>query len=1225
MMQDIVAYLKRWRLFVGKAMADVPPFSIVLLPVSSDTLFCGLAGVIALKGAKTYEDMDILDRLKRSFEGIRIKRIDKVVEGSAATQTYLSPEDLPAFEEDLYLLKQDSSLQHGLINIGQLDELKDLAKDMHAFSVNEDRSVEKNARNFPPADLEIISGRLIALKDIVWALENDLLSNQEKIASLSGDNGYVTKESFAPYKDMNLCLNALDRLEVRGRDSSGLQMSLFFDDDKELNSYIDQIKDQGLYNEVIERSSPGDIVNRSINITESSITFTYKTALVTGELGENTASLRQYIRQDGLLKEALMHKAASRMYLAHTRWASVGAINETNCHPVNNHTVASKDRPGMNKTYPKYPCGPWAINVALNGDIDNHNELLNELMRDDIVIDKAVTTDTKAIPLQIEHYLYQGHDLKEAFRLAVNDFEGSHAISMQSNLEPGKVYLALKGSGQSIYIGLCNDKYIFSSEVYGLVEETRYFVKMDGEACRIPGDQKTRGQIYVLHEDRGAGIDGIEALYYDGFPLEITGDSIKTAEITTRDIDRGDHPHYLLKEILDSPQSVRKTLRGKYRFADKDSAWFNIDETIFPDKIRQAIMDGRIRNIYVIGQGTAAVAASAIAEASAAYLRGSQIAVHTKKASELSGFCMDDDMSDTLVIAITQSGTTTDTNRAVDMARLNGAHLIAIVNRRQSDITQKAHGVFYTSDGRDIEMSVASTKAFYSQIIAGYVLSLFMADIAGTLSKSRIASELKRLEQAPGVMDSIIDKRDLIKRSAWNLVRQKQYWAVVGSGSNKVASDEIRIKLSELCYKTISSDIIEDKKHIDLSSEPLIMVCAAGTPDIVLDDIIKDVAIFKAHAASVVVIADEGEDRFGHIADSVIHVPKAAFPLSVIENTVVGHIWGYYAACSLDEMSATIKGYRRRISDIMKRHISLDYSLYESLADKDLQSVINGFGRVFHAWRTGKELSTLGVDTATDISLLLKYCAGKLPVEDFRMDFDGKRTSPSPIDMLDITLGKSIDELSRPVDAIRHQAKTVTVGTSRRIEAPGGIIFDAIKALGFSIENLSAKNGVMIKRLQDVTSRIKGHTFYMVEGLDSLGKPDDETTIRVIGKDGIAGSMHSRAEDKSMLMGAKRTIVRTGEIYAGAGRSDNASIIIIPLLGPEHIISDIVLLHVVFNDDIDAGLKKAVLGEKFNDIRNLVNECNIDWDDMFIGNLPVQFLLGEDVEVIANRIILEKK
>ena len=103
----------------------------------------------------------------------------------------------------------------------------------------------------------------------------------------------------------------------------------------------------------------------------------------------------------------------------------------------------------------------------------------------------------------------------------------------------------------------------------------------------------------------------------------------------------------------------------------------------------------------------------------------------------------------------------------------------------------------------------------------------------------------------------------------------KKFWAIVGSGPNKAAADEIRIKLSELCYKTISSDIVENKKHIDFSAEPLILVCAAGNPGAVVEDIVKDVAIFKAHKAAVVVFAEEDDDRFDKIADAVIPIPAA--------------------------------------------------------------------------------------------------------------------------------------------------------------------------------------------------------------------------------------------------------------------------------------------------------------------------------------------------------------
>ncbi|MGC9325297.1 MAG: SIS domain-containing protein, partial [Desulfomonilia bacterium] len=688
----------------------------------------------------------------------------------------------------------------------------------------------------------------------------------------------------------------------------------------------------------------------------------------------------------------------------------------------------------------------------------------------------------------------------------------------------------------------------------------------------------------------------------------------------TRDIDRGSHPHFLLKEILDAPHSVRKTLRGRYRIVSTDEVIFNLDEDIVPRETREKLTSGSIRKIFVIGQGTAAVASAAVGDAISTFLKDTSIGIYSKKASDLSGFLLDEDMSDSIVIAITQSGTTTDTNRAVAMAKQRGADVIAIVNRRQSDITNKAGGVFYTSDGRDIEMSVASTKAFYSQIAAGYVLALFMAKLLETLSDGDISWMLKQLEKAPDLMEQVIAGRDAIRKSAWDLVRRKQYWAVVGSGSNKVASDEIRIKLSELCYKTISSDVIEDKKHIDLSSEPLIIVCAAGSPEIVLEDIVKDVSIFKAHASSVVVVTDEGEKRFDPVTDSVIHVPRADFPVSVILNTLAGHIWGYYAACSLDALAGTFKTFRSRVSDVVREHERKGYTLYESIEDTDLHKIVDDFSLDYTSFRRSGELTSLSVDVASDITLLLKYVLGKMPLDDFWIDFQGKRVSPSPIDMLDISLGCAIDELSRPIDAIRHQAKTVTVGTSRKVEAPSGILFELIEDLGFTPENVSAKNVLTLKRLQAAVERIHGSTLYEVRGLDDTGKPTDASTVKIVKRKGVALQMRSRVEKTGPLMGTKRTITRNGEVYAGIGRSDNASIVIIPILNENRIIHHLLLAHIEFNEILDVDGKKLVLGEKFNDIKNLINEYNISWNDSYLSSLSARFLLSEDVDVIAGVI-----
>jgi glucosamine--fructose-6-phosphate aminotransferase (isomerizing) len=555
------------------------------------------------------------------------------------------------------------------------------------------------------------------------------------------------------------------------------------------------------------------------------------------------------------------------------------------------------------------------------------------------------------------------------------------------------------------------------------------------------------------------------------------------------------------------------------------------------------------------------------------------------------------------------------------MAKERGAHLIAIVNRRQSDITHVADGVFYTSDGRDIEMSVASTKAFYSQIVAGYVLALYFAQILGVMSDDLIARELLNLEDVPDKMNSVIAIKEKIRNSAWDIVKKKKYWAIVGSGPNKVAADEIRIKLSELCYKTISSDIVENKKHIDLSAEPLIIVCAAGNPGPVVEDIVKDVAIFKAHSAGVVVITDEGETRFNNIADSVISVPGSTYPASVILNTLVGHIWGYYAACSINEDADFFRSFRNKLSQKMDELDKKDDLIFDRIADAGLHKLVEEFSSDFRSRRNRGLFSSMSVDVASDITLLLKYVAGKLPLEDFWEEFKEKRTSSSPLDMLDVCLGRTIDELSRPVDAIRHQAKTVTVGTSRKGEIPRGILFDLLGRLGFSLENLTSKEGFTARRLQGTISGTKGYTLYNIENLDDEGKPRDVSSISIEKKGGIALEMKSRVGKHTLLKGTKKSIVSTGDIYAGLGKFDKAPIVIVPLMGEDHSIKNILLVHVSFKEDLRVSEKKAVLGGKFNNIRDLINECDFSWDDNYLEGLPIEFLLGESADVISSRIM----
>ncbi len=1221
-------FLAVCQIYIGKHSSSVSGPAVIFLPVMNSQLNCGFAGLMTFRSADKSEAFNADLTLSELWEKIKTSDLKNALSGKIAVNDYLQgTETLNTMEKITAELKEENRQEILFFQKERSGGLLRLVEALKLFLEEEEKTLEDNAANFSSTDLEIINSRIVFLKDIQWGLEKDILDNFAKITDLSGakDSTAINPAAFKKYRQINLLLNSLNRLEVRGRDSAGLQIIFTLKNEKDLENILSCIQENGLYEDYLKRSQGGDTLNGLICAAHSmvagkkrtTVTFTYKTFSIVGELGRNACELKQSIKQDRILQAFARTETMCETALMHTRWASVGSITEENCHPVNNYKPNRKS-----PVFPFYSKSEANVNAILNGDIDNYSALYDALELDKEPIDSRVTTDTKIIPLQIEKHLKAGHDLAESFRLAVNDFEGSHAIVMTCDLEPGKFFLALKGSGQSIYVGIGPDQYMFSSELYGLVEVMPHFIKMNGETVAA-GENVSKGQIFILDQNSSGGVKGIKACYYDGARITLNKNSLQKAEITTRDIDRGDYPHFFLKEISESAVSIRKTLRGKYRITEgggsSPQVIFNLGTNIIPAAVQSALKRGEIKNIIVIGHGTAAVAGVAVADALAHYLKDKNVNVTARLASELSGFLLKDSLAGTLVIPITQSGTTTDTNRAVAMAKERGAFVISIVNRRQSDITAKSHGVFYTSDGRDIEMSVASTKAFYSQIVAGQVLSLFIAQLLEARTDDYIASKLRNLEAAPQLMARIFKYRDQIAASVEKTSAHK-FWAIVGSGPNKAAADEIRIKLSELCYKTISSDVVENKKHIDLSAEPLILVCASGSPRPVMDDILKEVEIFKAHKAAVIVFAEEEDHRFDKVADAVIPIPVAAMPLPVILNTMAGHLWGYYAACSINKEASIFKEFRNDLNLAMAQQVKNDYSLYEKIADARLRQIINKFDKAFHQHRNEGAFNLLGVKTISDLIILLKYASGKLPLDDFRHEFKVDNGFVSPLNFLDVVLGKAIDELTRPIDAIRHQAKTVTVGTTRKETVLKGVIFDLLEKLNFTVKDLTYKNVMTVSRIQPVVSAVRGYTLYGVNNLDARGNPSDDSTIAIVKKDGIASGMKSRAETSRMLMGTKRTIVSTGHVYIGKGKADGASIVILPLKTGSEFINNLLLLHVEYNELLPVSKKKEVLGYRYNDIRNLVNEYNIVWNDNYLEKIPIADLFSEPVEILAGRI-----
>jgi len=1225
----IVSLLGGLRIYLGKHISRVPAGSIVLFPCATNICPCGITGIVAIKtrdGSVPDFAMppvaDMIRQIGRASGGI-----DEAAENAIGAD-YLGGE---ALVEDLYAairsLKSRSAFYHMFTHPEERRMLEGFSEQLGGIIDTESQRLNRLMGRLTPERVEIMSQRIERLKDTAWCVNTELIDNIDKVSLLQGDAGSPpAMATVAALKNINAVLNSIDRLEVRGRDSAGISL-LFIMDRPDYEAFREQLDAQGLTADFDSRQSFNTISNRSISVNEASpdvteaaasLAITYKVAAEIGGLGENIACIRRQIVEDPILKQVLKTPFRYHTVSAHTRWASIGAINEANCHPVDNRTMTETANTN------------GIIHICLNGDIDNYQTIKAGYAARGIQIPPEITCDTKIIPIHIQSYLSRGYPIETAFRLAVNDFEGSHAISMHTDLAPGKLFLALKGSGQAIFVGLAEDHYIPSSEIYGLVEETADYLKLDGGASHSDADgNPVYGQIFIVDQSSAGGLDGVRAMRYDGTPVDLTADDIRRTPLTSRDIDRQHFNHYFLKEISESPVSVRKTLENRWKIIENGGSRYvlTLDASMVPTGLVSALKADAIRRILFIGQGTAGVAAQACADIMRFYLKNPAIQVEALKSSELSGFITEtDNLRETLLVPISQSGTTTDTNRTVDMMKQLGAWAIGIVNRRDSDMTFKVDGVIYTSSGRDIEMSVASTKAFYSQIIAGALLGLYLTQLTGRRNDAFISHEIKQMLEMPGKMETVLAAADRIQFSAQRLAVQRTYWAAVGSGPNKSAADEIRIKLSELCYKTISSDFVEDKKHIDLSSEPLIFVCAAGSRRSVVGDIIKDTAIFRSHKALPVVIADEHEDRFDPYAADVIHVPTVSEHFAPILNTLVGHIWGYYAALAINEGSRFLYDFRQDLQDTIHRLTEEQMDIFEIALEKSFREKIVHFYTEFRKKQANNDLpSPLGIKGATNLTLLLKYLAGRLPLSDFEIDFGVKGTAKNMFEKLFESLGEAINCLARPIDAIKHQAKTVTVGTSRIEEKAEGVLFDVLGEHEFSIAQLSISNIMVLRNLQLIISGIKGLTLYQVSGVNLLGEPTDETRIRIIKKEGTSNEIQSRAEGDNTLKGTKKIIVRQGNVYIGKGRRDERSLVIIPIISTDpnrpNTIEYLMLLEIAFKADVDLASKVKALGGKHEHIKNLVQENNIKWEDRFLELIDMSELFGRSAEKVSEMIL----
>ena len=1038
-----------------------------------------------------------------------------------------------------------------------------------------EQRVDSGAVRFDAAQLEAFNAALVRLKDAVWAVRADRLRTAREVSALAG--------SHAPTSTVDACtaiqlaLSAIDRLEVRGRDSAGLHLL---------------VEGHGLdlgAERLGERLTDRLFTSTAVRAPSGLLSIVYKAAAEIGELGDNTRALRRAIVEDDLLHRALAAPSAQVTVLGHTRWASVGIISEANAHPLNSDEEGGEHRP--------------YVTAALNGDVDNYAELRDAA---GLQIPPEVTTDAKVIPTLVSRAIAAGASPEEAFRATVASFSGSVAIGASVADRPGQLLLALRGSGQALYVGLAEDAFVVASEPYGLVEEAQRYLRMDGESAS--GRTGEAGQIVVLDRDEAGTVAGIRRMAYDGTDLPVGEDDLTTAQITTRDIDRGENPHFFLKEITEAPRSLRKTLRGKLVERDGRTG-VDLGDEALPAAVRERLASGSIKRIIAIGQGTAAVAGQSAANALRDAMHPAPIRVEWTQATELSGFGLADEMDDTLIIAISQSGTSTDTNRTVDLVRARGAAVISIVNRRNSDLCDKSDGVLFTSDGRDVEMSVASTKAFYAQIAAGFLLAAAIGEVTGYGDPVATARLLDGLRELPDAMERVLATRESIGHAAAAYAPSRVYWAVVGNGSNRIAANEIRIKLSELAYKSIGVDATEDKKHIDLSAEPLIIVCAAGLDGATADDVAKEVAIFRAHKAAPIVIATESEDRFG-AALAVIAVPEVHPSLAFVLSAMAGHLFGYEAALAIDAHARPLREARGAIESVVERG---QRDLLERLGVE----IALPSARFNDGLRSGHYDGNLDARTAVRVVSLLRYAQGQLPLEAYEVEHGKVGTPSAVIEDLTDALTRGIEQLTRPIDAIKHQAKTVTVGTSRSEEALfESPLVQAVLDTGTPRDRLSYRSLRILAALDPAVARVTGYTRYQVEGDPATG----HASATVIDKGGSAAALRSRTEGHPVLQGTKNLAARQRLVTATKGRSDGRTVIIIPeTKGSET--TGITLLQVDFEGKLEPPAARAVLEgyqSRMAALSDAILETEASFRDDVLGEIPIVDLLTEPVHVLAD-------
>ncbi len=497
--------------------------------------------------------------------------------------------------------------------------------------------------------------------------------------------------------------------------------------------------------------------------------------------------------------------------IGHTRWATHGEPSTTNAHP---HCNSDK-----------------TIAIVHNGIIENYQHLKAKLVKRGYHFTSE--TDTEVVVQLLDRY-YEGNPLEAIFNVMLR-IQGSYSLGVVFSDHPGEIYAVRKAS--PLIVGLSDEGNFIASDVPAILSHTRKVVFIE--------DQEV-----VKLSPEGVAFYNFDKEEIEKQPSFIDWDA-EAAE-------KGGFEHFLLKEIYEQPKAVRDTIGP--RIIDGNVV---IDElNMTEDEIRS------ISRIYIVGCGSA----YHVAMSSKYVLENmTRIPVEVDLASE---FRYRDPIldSNSMVIVISQSGETADTLAALREAKARGVKVLGIVNVVGSSIAREVDAVLYTCAGPEI--SVATTKAYSTQLAAIYLIGMYFARIRGTVPDEEMSEMIKELQSLPEKIEQILKDKERIQWFANKFSTSKDVF-FLGRGLDYATALEGSLKLKEISYIHSEAYAAGELKHGTISLiEDGILVVAVGTQDALFEKLMSNVVEVKSRGAYIMGLTNYGHYSIEDVADFTVYVPK---------------------------------------------------------------------------------------------------------------------------------------------------------------------------------------------------------------------------------------------------------------------------------------------------------------------------------------------------------------